>query len=113
MAEITVQSVKVNALANFVAADAGGDTFENDGNVHFVVSNRRQTDVTITIQGQRAPDHPDDPIIDREHTIPGLETRVIPHVSPRFFNDSTGKVVVDYDDAANIFVGAFHAPREL
>lgn len=105
MATLTVQESKYDTPVNpnYVAADAGGDEFDNNGNMLLLVKNGDASDKNVTINSQKncnfGFDHDSGP-----HTVPAGEERTIGPFNSARFNNSSGRVEVSYDDVTSVTV---------
>lgn len=88
----------------FVAADALGDTFTNNGDTELLVINGGVGDVDVTFTATRPCSHGflDDWVV----TCSGQELTRIGPFSAQRFNDAQGRVAVSYDDETNLTVAA-------
>jgi hypothetical protein len=102
MATLTVQERQTDP--SFVAAEAGGDAFVNDGATELLVLNVGLSTQTVTVVAARKCSHGflDDWTKDVD---PGELMRVGPMLPGRF-NDSAGLCSVTYTDVTGISVAA-------
>lgn len=102
MAQITVQKITLSGLdPAFVAADAAGDSFANDGKTVLHVKNGSAGAITVTINSERACsfgfDH------DAEVSVPAGGERVIGPFYPSRFGTT---VTTSYSAVASVTVAA-------
>lgn len=124
MADLTIQDVAEAGLdlspgaAAFVAAAAGGDAFQNQGDVILLVRNTDAATRTVTITAQ-----------DTSEVVPGFGAMtkadgggVVPITSGVMafgpfptgaFNDANGKVQVTYSAEGNLEVAAVRVKRAV
>lgn len=103
MATLSVEQVVISGLAPTQnSADAGGDDFLNNGNIILRVENGSGVSINVTItspasvQGLAV----EDPVI----AVAAGAAKFIGPFPPSLFNDSTGKVAVDYSAATSVTV---------
>lgn len=106
MALLTVQQIDLDGLTpSFVAAAAGGDTFENAGRVYLHVKNGGAGAVAVTIDSvsncNQGFDHNAGGSV-----AAGAEGLFGPFPTARF-NDINRQVSVTYDQVTSVTVGAF------
>ena len=110
MAVLAVQEITRAGLDSaLAAAAAGGDSFPNTGRAFLRVANANVGAArTVTIASQLpAGAIPQGAVkADVEVAVPASEERFIGPFDPAAFNDANGRVVVTYDDEADVSVGA-------
>ena len=114
MAVLAVQQITRAGLdAALAAAAAGGDAFANTGRAFLRVSNAHLSAArTVTIASQLPAGAipqgaaKSDVIV----AVPASEERFIGPFDPAAFNDANGRVVVTYDDEADLTVAAVALP---
>ena len=105
MAQLVVEAVSLaGTTPNMVAASAGGDSFSNDGNTMFKVTNGSASAVTVTI------DSPLPCNFGYNHNVivnvaAGATVDLGPF-APTRFNDSVGNVDVTYSAVTSVTVAA-------
>lgn len=88
----------------FQAADAGGDSFRNDGETELLILNAGVTPVVVTAVAQRRCNHGF--LDDWEFTVAGQELQRFGPFEAARFNDSNGRVTVTYADESDLTVAA-------
>lgn len=106
MAVLTVQTAGFGGLAdvNFVAADAGGDSFLNNGRVIVLVTNADASPKTVTVNSQQLCSQGFDH--DIEVIVAAGDTATIGTFPTGRFNDTTGSVLITYSDVTSVTVAA-------
>ncbi len=111
MAVLAVQQISRAGLdAALAAAAAGGDAFPNTGRVFLRVANAHISAArTVTIASQLPAGAIPQGAAKTDIAVAVLATeeRWIGPFDPAAFNDANGRVVVTYDDEADLTVGAF------
>ena len=111
MAVLTVQQIARTGLAPaLAAAAAGGDAFANTGKVFLRVANGNVGAArTVTVASQiPAGGIPEGAVkTNLSVNVPADSERWIGPFAPGSWNDANGRVVVTYDDEADLTVGAF------
>jgi hypothetical protein len=108
MAEIglTVQEITPTGLKpTFVAANAGGNFFSNDGRVYLEVKNDGSTPVDVTINSIAPCNYGFDH--DLKVAVSNGEARKIGPFQVSRFNDAGGKAHVSYSGITDVTVGVF------
>lgn len=105
MADLTVQKADLDGLAlNYVAADALGDTFTNDGETVLAIKNDGAASITATIESVKPCSYGFDH--DVTVTVGVGEEKICGPFSVARFNDSNKKVSVSYTDVTSVSVAA-------
>jgi hypothetical protein len=105
MADLTIQKIDQTGIApSFVAADAGGDTFSNDGRTFLHVKNGGGSAITVTIDSVAPCNYGFDH--DLQVTVNAGAEQIIGPFEPKRFN-TDGKVSVSYSDVTSVTVAAF------
>lgn len=111
MATLSVQSIVRTGLnPSLTAAAEAGDAFANDGKTFLRVKNAHASaarTVTITSQLPAGAVPQGTAKTDLTVSVTATQERWIGPFDPAAFNDSNGRVVVTYDDEADVTVGAF------
>ena len=111
MAVLAIQQIARTGLnPALAAAAAGGDAFPNVGRVFLRVVNANVGAArTVTITSQLpAGAIPEGAVkTDAEVSVPASSERWIGPFDPGSWNDANGRVVVTYDDEADLTVGAY------
>lgn len=103
MAELTVQEIAITGTTEtLVAANAGGDTFKNDGRTFFAVKNASASPITVTFTTPGKVSGVD--IVDPVVTVTNATTRDIGPFNPSVFNAASGLVSVAYSAVATVTV---------
>jgi len=108
MAEIglTVQEITPTGLKpTFVAANAEGNFFPNDGRVYLEVKNDGSTPVDVTINSIAPCSYGFDHNL--EVAVPNGETKKIGPFQVSRFNDTGGKTHIAYSGITDVTVGVF------
>jgi hypothetical protein len=84
---------------------SGGHSISNDGRVFFHVKNGGGAPITATAQTPVTVD--DLAVADRVVTVPAGGERMIGPFPPGLYNQSDGKVYLDFSDVTSVTVGAF------
>lgn len=102
---LTVQTItRSGTVVTLAAANAGGNTFANDGNTYLHVKNGSASPITVTID---FPGTVDDLVVtDRAVTVTNATEKVIGPFPPGLYN-TAGEVYVTYSAVTTITVGAF------
>ncbi len=102
MAALTVQERQVDPV--FQAADAAGDTFQNDGSTELLIYNTGIADVVATAVARRACSQG---FLDSwQKTVAGGVVMRFGPFAPNRFNDDSGVVTVSYADETDLLVAA-------
>lgn len=114
MALLTVMDIDeaaVEVSASLVAADAGGDSFANTGDVYVWVANGDASPHTITVTAQnasvRVPQFGVLTKADSVTVVPAGESRIIGAFPQQPFNNTNGQALVTYDAVTSLTVGVF------
>lgn len=107
MAVLAPQDVSLAGMADaLVAAAGGGDSFDNNGQVVFVVNNGSGAPITVTFDDPNTPNpgnasqfNPDVAV-----SVPAGARRTIGPFPPFRFNDANGRVNVTYSDVTTLTV---------
>ena len=103
MAELTVQEITLACLTEtLVAANAGGDTFKNDGRTQFRVKNASASPITVTFTTPGKVSSVD--ISDPAMTVTNATTKTFGPFPPNVFNTASGLVQVAYSAVATVTV---------
>ena len=94
------------------AANAGGDTFQNDGNTLLWVYNGGTSSITVTVTAQSAGPWDDTPK-NETITVPAGEWRLAGPFAPQRFNNTNGQVALSYSGVTSVVVGAIKLPDPL
>lgn len=107
MATLTVQQIDLDGeAADYVACNAGGDQFTNNGRTFIHLKNTNAATRTVTINSQRACDQGFDH--DQAVIIPATTGDVMigPFPTARF-NDASNFVQLTYSAVTNLSIGVF------
>lgn len=111
MAVLAVQQIARTGLAPaLAAAAAGGDAFPNAGKVFLRVANANvgaARTVTVASQIPTGAIPEGTAKTDLAVNVPASSERWIGPFEPASWNDANGRVVVTYDDEADLTVGVF------
>lgn len=116
MAALTVNSVSIDGVAVTLAAAAGGgDTFVNDGNTIFVVSNGGGGSITVTFDVRptairTASGAPVD-VSDKAITVAAGATKYVGPFPPELYNNSSQVVSVSYSGVSSVTVAPLKIVR--
>lgn len=102
------------SVADAVMTDAvaGGHQFINDGATQLLIQNTNAATRTITISTPNTVDG--NAIADLAFTIAATTGRLLTATFPRtIYNQSDGKVRVDYSATAGVKIAAVQIPREI
>lgn len=106
MADLSIQEItRAGLKPAFVAAEAAGDKFINNGKSYAEVINGGAGAINVTVDSIA----PCDQGFDHNEVIniPATEQRKIgPFGKPRF-NDTVAKIALTYDDVTSVTIGAF------
>lgn len=114
MAELTVQEALVTGLAPvLVAAQVGGDTFQNNGHVLLEVVNGGGAPINVTINDENSPTPPGATAFNGDVVVavPAGATRLIGPFPPWRFNQPSGLVGVAYSAVTSVTVRAILTSR--
>ena len=102
--ELTVQNSNLTSGldVSYVAANADGNFFENNGNTVLLVKNASGGSITVTTDSQVNSNQGYDN--DEDATIANGETGCIGRFSKNRFNDSDGNVNVSYSGVGSVTV---------
>lgn len=108
---ITVQNLGLSQLQLLteVAANAGGNYFQNDGQTVFIISNESADtpqEVTIAVNADK---HGRDKTLTTDVT--NGRVAMIGPLDPEIFNDSNGRVNITYEGVTSIKVFAVRLPN--
>lgn len=114
-AELTVYVLTRTGLStaagSFTAAVADGHKFINDGNVNIVLANSSGSSVTVTLQ---TPGTVDGNAIANLAITLAAGARLVAGSFPRsVYNQSDGRVYVDYSATSGVTIMAIRTPREV
>jgi len=103
MATLTVQHPKrvANELV-MAAADEEGDEYSNTGNEMLLIENGSASPITLTVPTPYTVDGLD--VDDREITIPAGESHLLGPFPQAYYNDTNGKVQLEYSAHADVSV---------
>lgn len=106
MALLTVQNISTTGLGpTYAAANAGGDTFPNNGRTLLHVKNGGASAVTVTLVSAKTCNQGFQH--DLQVSVPaGGERMIGPFPPDRFNNESTGQVSVTYSGVTSVTVAA-------
>jgi hypothetical protein len=107
VATLTVQDIDLDGEgADYVACNAGGDEFVNDGKTFIHVKNTNAATRTVTVNSQRLCDQGFDH--DQAVIIPATtgDMMIGPFPTSRF-NDVNQKVQLTYSAVTNLTIGVF------
>jgi hypothetical protein len=112
MAVLSVETATVSGLeATDNAANAGGDSFANDGNTFLNVKNGSGGDITVTVNSQVTNPCPGQAAADIAVVITAGEERIIGPFNQQAFNNANGQVELTYSGVTSLTVavikGAF------
>jgi hypothetical protein len=103
MADLTVQKISLSGVdASFVAADAAGDTFTNDGRTTFHIKNGSAAGITVTIDSASPCSYGYDH--DVAVSVPAGGSIQVGPFRPDRFNKVGDKVHVSYSDVTSVTV---------
>lgn len=110
--DLTVQDiVRTGLQATYTAAIADGHMFANDGKQTFIqVINNDAASKTITIQTPATVDSL--AVTDRTVAVPAGEERFIGPFPKGTYNQSDGKVYIDYSAVTSVTVAVLKVPEE-
>lgn len=112
MARLTVQNiVRTGLVPSYDAADVGGDSFPNDGQVLYHVKNGGGASVDVTFTSRVASAAPGTQVSDRVVSVGAGAEAMIGPWTPGSFNDSTGDVTVAYSAVTSVTVAAIKLNR--
>lgn len=107
MAAITIQQMLPTGLeATYAAANAGGDTFANNGKTFLHVKNGDGSDKTVTLTSQVSDPPAGTAAANIAVTVTAGEERMIGPISQQGFNNSNGDVAVTYSAVTSVTVAA-------
>lgn len=108
MAVISVQAFSVAGLTpNFVAASAGGDTFDNAGANYLFVKNQSASSITVTVDSVQQCSHGFDH--DQVVTVTAGQTKQIGLFPTTRYNNASGQVAVSYSAVASVTVAVVNS----
>jgi len=105
VAELNVQKITQDGITpSFSSAEAGGDTFDNNGRTFLHVNNGGAAQITVTIASKKPCNQgfTHDLTVD----IPASEERQIGPFEADRFNNTEGEVEVSYSDVSSVQVAA-------
>lgn len=105
MAELTVQESSVAGLvATYSAADAAGDSFQNDGDVVLHVKNGDSVEHVVTLNVQKNIEY--GTLTNPTVAVAAGAEKFIGRFAREWFNDADKLVHVDYDAVTGLEVAA-------
>lgn len=107
MAILTVTPLagKAGITPTFTAANAGGDSFANDGKTWLEVNNGGGASITVTIAVPYTVDG--SAVTPPTVTIPAGQRRLIGKFDTTIYNDANGRVAVSYSAVTTVTVNPF------
>lgn len=103
MAALSAQEINFAGVAPaFVAADAAGDTFPNDGKTFLYIRNAGGAPRTVTIDSKQLSNFLKDN--DEVIVIPSTGERMVGPYNPNRFNNNANRTEVSYDDVTGLTI---------
>lgn len=112
MANLSVTNLTSAGVTQTLAAAGGsGDTFANDGNTIFVVSNASGSSINVTFTAQvtsaSKPGFEDVTYTDKVVAVANGATKIIGAFATGTYNNASGQVAVSYSATSSVTVAAY------
>lgn len=101
----TVQPVIGGAVATLVAANAGGDKFNNTGRERFRVRNGSGVSINVTFTATGSAGCPEGTLHDKVVAVAAGAEKVFGPFDPARFSDASNQVAVGYSAVTSVTVG--------
>lgn len=116
MADFTVETLAEDVLAaTYNTADAGGDSFTNDGRTFIHVKNGDASGITVTVTAQRTSGAVEDMgVLAKSDATGAVAANGDAFFGPfpvRAFNDGAGKAAIGYSAVTSVTVAIIRMPR--
>jgi|TARA_R100001594_G_C4028421_1_gene260758 hypothetical protein len=113
MAELTVQQItEAGGAATYVAANAGGDTADNNGNLFLHIKNGGGSEITVTITAQttsvESGAYGELTKANASVAVAGSGEAFIGGFAPAAFNDGDSEIAITYSAVTSVTIAALY-----